>query len=295
MDIHAASGQEKHFPPEERNVVRQMQIRAITIMQMKAAQINDGLEPKREADEMGEILHQAKNKTGQSAITKEIQRKQQSSHGKGCCCQACTPLTKNADMLQRVVKANNERPAVVQGCFKCADPACNDGEVCRISDSFNGLLPSELDPMRVKHYNDRQGHGGLPEEWEHVIPGAAYRQAGMGAAYRTAPVLAIPTGMHRGGVSGSGGGISSTGSSATATGWSSLIAAEISGGNFAGALRMAINDEINAAMMTGLIDLRKLAGGLLQIINGHLENGQITQIDAGDLKTLVLNRCNPFT
>ena len=99
---------------------------------------------------------------------------------------------------------------VIQRCFLCGNPACVNAAICHKTSDFEGLLPAGSDTIRVKFTAKPQGHGGLPQEWEHPVPGAAYRSAGMGQNYRTAPVMAIPTDVHRGAVAGAGGGISST-------------------------------------------------------------------------------------
>lgn len=52
MDIHVASGQEKHLSHEAWHVVQQMQGRVKPTMQMKGVQINDDQRLEREADEM---------------------------------------------------------------------------------------------------------------------------------------------------------------------------------------------------------------------------------------------------
>lgn len=176
---------------------------------------------------------------------------------------------------------------VIQRCFLCGDPACVNGAICHKTPDFGGLLPAGSATMRVKYYNQRQGHGGRQEEWEHAVPGAAYRSANMGALYRSAPVMAIPTGVHRGAVAGEGGGISSTGSSSTAKQYSQETG-NVLATNFAEGLRIALVDGLNAAMSHNQ-NLDEWVNAQLRIINGHLERGQITQQEAADLQNFVMN------
>ena len=177
---------------------------------------------------------------------------------------------------------------VIQRCLYCGNPQCAKGEKCGGSATHGGLLPIGSDTMRVKNYNQSQGHGGRPEEWEHIMPGAAYRGAGVGKLYRTAPVLAIPKEMHRGAVQGAGGGITSTGSSETARQFSAGLAGMVTQGNFSGALRLALADELNAGIQHGM-NPSEMANGLLRIIEAHQQRGDITPQEAVELKNFVMN------
>jgi hypothetical protein len=195
--------------------------------------------------------------------------------------------------LQRPVLRNVARPpvqrkaaGVVQCCFYCGKLPCQHGEVCGGDTTFGGMFSKGSETMRVKYYNQSGGHGGKKEEWEHVVPGAAYRQSGMGGQYKSAPVIAIATEVHRGGVSGVGGGISSTGSSASAQVWAQGLGSTIANGDFAGALRMTLADEMNSAAAHGKLS-EEYVNALFRIINGHATQGHITQTEAGTLQNFV--------
>ncbi|MBV8518846.1 MAG: hypothetical protein JO197_15735 [Acidobacteria bacterium] len=172
---------------------------------------------------------------------------------------------------------------VVQCCLYCGDVFCYAGEKC----ARQSLFPPGSDSVGVKYYNQKGGHEGKPTEWEHVVPGASYRSAGMGGSYRSAPVIQIPKSVHRGGVSGCGGGISSTGSSASAKVYSSGVGGQL-GVSFATALRSALADELNAAFVNGALNI-ELVNGLCRLIALHIERGDITQGEGGELQQFVIS------
>jgi hypothetical protein len=137
-------------------------------------------------------------------------------------------------------------------------------DVAHPDTTYRGIFPQGTEDMRAKYYNQKQGHDGRDEEWEHAVPGAAYRRANRGGEYSSAPVLEIPTAVHRDGVSGAGGGVSSTGSSTSARIWSQGLGDEMAGGRFAESVRLGIMDNLHAAMAHGE-DLWKWAKGYMKI------------------------------
>ena len=177
-----------------------------------------------------------------------------------------------------------QKKDVIQGCYLCADPSCISGEKCGKSKDFGGLLPPDTTPWTVKYYSTTQGHDGQPNEWEHVVPGAAYRGAGMGKRYGSAPVISLPKEVHRGGIHGDGGGVSSTGSSSSATIWSEGLAEMLKQGQFDEALKKGAIDGIIASAMHGK-NLFDALGGYLNLVSAHLSKGDITKSQADDISS----------
>jgi hypothetical protein len=195
-----------------------------------------------------------------------------------------------AAQLQEVadgfVRKKQPIPDVIQKCDRCGDATCMKGEKCRRPP--DGMFGSGSGEWGTKFYNQSQGHDGKPTEWEHPVPGQAYRSAGLGQSYKSAPVLQIPKKMHRDGVGGSGGGISSTGSSGSAKIWSQGIGGDLAGGDWRSAIWSGVSDGMNAAFTTGQ-DLQKAADGYYRIIQMHVERGDIDEPTAQLLIQMLLN------
>lgn len=266
-EIHLAPGQERHLPHEAWHVVQQKQGRVKPTVQLHGgAQVNDDIELEKEADVMG---------------MKALQLKpDETSHGMGCGCMACASISRG------IVQQKPIGQEVIQRCDRCGDSSCIKGEKCR--QPPNDMFGSGADEWGTKFYNQQQGHGGQPMEWEHPVPGKAYRDAGMGNSYRSAPVLQIPKAMHRGGVAGIGGGISSTGSSHSAQIWSGGMGQQLASGDWSDAIWKGVVDGLNAALATGH-DLQKAAHAYWRIIMMHHERGDIDEQTAQLLLQQLMN------
>ncbi len=261
-NIHLAPGQEKHLAHEAWHVVQQKQGRVKPTLQMKGnIAVNDDASLEREADVMG---------------AKAVQMKlDNATHTNGCGCDACSGV---------VVQKKDDN--VIQRCHVCGNSNCKKGEICRKPPS--GLFTPNSGSWNAKFYNQKQGHGGKPTEWEHPVPGKSYRDAGLGKSYKSAPVLQIPKSMHRGGVSGIGGGISSTGSSHSAKQWSSGMGRQLKSGDFGGVIWKGVIDGMNAALVTGE-DLQTAANGYYRIIMMHYHRGDINEHTAQQLIQQLMN------
>ncbi len=187
---------------------------------------------------------------------------------------------------QNVIQKMSMGSQVIQLCDRCGDSSCKKGEKCRKPPT--GMFTSGSGTWNTKFYNQKQGHGGKPTEWEHPVPGKAYKDAGMKKSYKSAPVLQIPKKMHRSGVSGGGGGISSTGSSHSAKIWSGGMGNQLSSGDWEGTIWNGVVDGMNSAMATGQ-DLQSAANGYWRIIQMHVQRGDIDEQTAQRLLQKLMN------
>ncbi len=268
-EIHLGSGQEKHLPHEAWHVVQQKQGRVRPTRQLKGIHVNDDTSLENEADTMG---------------AKALQMKSDSTlHGAGCGCGSCNSTVATNP---KIIQPKLDKAAVVQRCVRCGDSTCVKGEKCRNVPS--GMFESGVGTWGTKFYNEKQGHEGQPMEWEHPVPGKAYRDAGKGSSYKSAPVLQIPKTMHRSGVAGAGGGISSTGSSHSAQIWSGGMGEELATGNWKGVIWKGVIDGLNSAMATGQ-NLQEAAHGYYRIIMMHQERGDIDEQTAHELIAQLMN------
>ncbi|MFJ8314181.1 MULTISPECIES: DUF4157 domain-containing protein [unclassified Streptomyces] len=180
----------------------------------------------------------------------------------------------------------------IQRCYYCADDTCVDGADCGRSTDHHGLFSAGLATSTVAPYNEagRVRTGGAYEN-EHMLPGAAYRGAGMGNMYRTAPTYRVDIPTHRAGVRGGvgGGGITSTGSGTVARGWSSSLADQLSAGNHLEAIRMSMTDAFNAAWTQGTLTEERVRE-IANTVYAHVTQGLITQEQAGELVNTLYNR-----
>jgi hypothetical protein len=155
-------------------------------------------------------------------------------------------------------------------------------------DKYEGLFTPGADSIPVKNYNQKQGHNGEAREWEHPVPGASYPKGNKDPRYKSAPVMGIPTSVHRNGEGGAGGGVSSTGRSTTAQGWSKELGKDIKDGKFAKSLQRGLIDDINAAHVNGKLS-QDWANAAIQIIDKHLERKDIEVGEAGELRNFVMD------
>lgn len=192
----------------------------------------------------------------------------------------------------RAIQRKTADSGVIQLCTNCGDSSCKKGEKCRKPPS--GMFTSGSGSWGTKFYNQKQGHGGKPMEWEHPVPGKAYRTAGMGQSYKSAPVLQIPKKMHRSGVSGMGGGISSTGSSTSAKTWSTGMGGQLASGDWQGTIWKGVIDGLHSAAATGQ-DLQTAANGYWRIIRMHQQRGDIDEQTAQALLRMLMNALHNMT
>jgi hypothetical protein len=190
---------------------------------------------------------------------------------------------------RRGVSCNGSARWPVQACFYCGDITCLKSEKCKQGVSLGGLFgPGIVSPHVGPHKETQQYSSRGVMESEHMFPAKALKISGTAHNLRNEPTISIPYDMHRGAVSGAGGGISSTGSSHTASGWAAHLGQAAASGNWYQAIRMAAIDGMNGAMMSGLLD-EGMTSAYMQVVNGHVMMGRITQQEAGAINNELYN------
>lgn len=266
-DIHVVPGQEKHLPHEAWHVVQQKQGRVQPTMQMQGVNVNDNSGLEREADVMG-------GKAWEAGATSE--------HTNDCGCNLCRGAKGFIYSKQKIENLNN-KSYTIQKCPKCMDPSCKMGEKCKIGDDLDGLLPpgtAGVDP--VKFYNQKLGHGGRSEEWEHPLANAPMKIAGLSDLYHQSPVIGMPKEVHRGAMDGMGGGVTSTGYSTISQGWADYVAETTMTYGIVAGIKKGLMDDVNAYAVQG-----KLTEGhkstFVQVVRGYVEKQIITQAQGDTL------------
>ena len=230
-DIHVAPGQEPHLPHEAWHVVQQHQGRVRPTMQLAGTAINNDSSLEWEADTMGAIANDGGDNSGRQVLA----------------WQHAGQLSRQAGSVEPMIARG-----MVQRCVSCGNNSCLAGEKCGYDRSQGGFFSATavssakaVLPYRSSNAKAQSGKA-FGTELEHVIPGAALRQMGLGANYGNEYTVPLPKAVHRGGVSGAGGGISSTGSSSTSVGWAQHLAQQPT---TYGVVEAALTDGINAMVM----------------------------------------------
>jgi hypothetical protein len=169
-------------------------------------------------------------------------------------------------------------------CIHCGDMLCNNGSRCH-----NGLFKPGYECRASGPHNQTKKHSKRGEfESEHMFPCAALKASGASFNYNHEPTMSIPYGVHRGGVSGSGGGVTSTGSSDTAKSWSAQLGALAKSDNWYDAIRLAAIDQANAAWMQGNLNDGTVSQ-IIQTVNAHAQLGRLTAEQAAEINTIIYN------
>jgi hypothetical protein len=197
------------------------------------------------------------------------------------------PFASQAGAVQRMMSRRT-----IQCCVYCGHNDCIKGEKCKYDRSQGGFFSSGAvgSAKGVLPYNSSnaktQSGKAFGTELEHVIPGAALRQMGMGAQYRYEYTVPLPTPVHRNGVSGAGGGISSTGSSSTAKGWAQHLSGQATEYDV---VRLALTDAINAMLMNNAFT-EAMTVQYSDWLTAQYQNGRIDQQQLGELRNLLAER-----
>lgn len=200
-----------------------------------------------------------------------------------------------APTISRKPTASNAGVAI-QRCYYCNVNACVDGAQCGRKEDHQGLFSPAVSSSTVAPYNQaRRTRTNGQYENEHMIPGAAYRGAGMGNLYGTAPTYRLDIPTHRAGERGGvgGNGVTSTGRGRVAQDWSSSVAGQLNSGNNAEAVRMAMTDGFNAAMMNRTLDETRVRE-LANVVYAHATQGLITQVEAATIVNTLMNRWHDY-
>jgi hypothetical protein len=146
-----------------------------------------------------------------------------------------------------------------------------------------GIAPRATGPHKETRKSSKRGQ----YESEHMIPSAAWKRSGLPHKYTELPTMSIPYDTHRGAVSGGGGGVTSTGSGGVAQGWAQELGDLMSSGNMKEAVRKSAMDEYNAA---GRNISQETVFQIMQVVNQHASRNDITQQEAADINTALMNR-----
>ncbi len=192
---------------------------------------------------------------------------------------ATPPLpTGRAGTIQRMLP---QQPPI--NCQYCWDPACFQGSKCGRDVSFGGLFsPGTTSPYVGPHKDTKKYSKRGVYESEHVTPKNALVKGGVNFTYNNEITISIPYGMHRGGQSGAGGGVSSTGSSGTASGWSDLLGNMLQQGDWPGAIRAVLLDELHSAAQNGALDQGMMSAFLQYLQNARMQG----RISANDVEQI---------
>lgn len=204
-----------------------------------------------------------------------IKLHQQKKHDKKCSCALCCGI-------------NRKELMPIQMCPKCMNPQCKYGEICKIGDDLDGLLPKSIDGVeKVKFYNQTMGHNGLPKEWEHPFPKLAMKKSGFDF-YGSSPVFELDKFIHRNAMDGGGNGVSSTGYSEIAQEWAQYIADTVGKEGLCAGIRLGILDDISALYANNSLKEGHVST-FMQIIRGYVEKRLITKNEAETLSAEIYN------
>ncbi len=198
------------------------------------------------------------------------------------------------------------RPGTIQCCVHCGSDKCKEGEICKFDRTYGGIFnPSATTGHVAKHKHNKKHSKRKLKESEHVLASQAIKKGihkrtssgiknkrpihSTGKSYNQNEeyTISIPYQVHRGGTSGAGGGISSTGGSTTAKGWGDLIGGLLDSNPYE-AVRLACMEHLNSYFMNGNLD-ESVVNNLWAWIDGQVQSGRITLVEANLLKQIVLN------
>lgn len=220
------------------------------------------------------VMQKGKTNKVRENIMQELNYINNKMHDKKCSCALCRGI-------------NKEKLMPIQMCPKCMNPKCQQGEICGIGDDLEGLLPKTITANRVKFYNQRIGHNGLPMEWEHPFSKAAMKGLGYNF-YNSSSVYEVDKSIHRNAMDGGGNGVSSTGYGEIAQGWSQYMADTAKREGLCAGIRLGLIDNINALYANNRLEQGHIST-FIQLVRGYIQNKHITENEGEILASEIFN------